>query len=158
MAEDAYKNALAKKQRLLRELEEVNNFLKLYQRFTPKGQAKPEPAAASHNEEPVDKTASGKKVSVPAKFEPIIRHVLLIAGRALPRSMLLKKLEENGTPIPGKNPSKNLGTIMWRLRDQFTNIEGFGYWVAGVTNDAAHYIPEGGISIQNARLSLEAWQ
>src|ERR1700712_3230338 len=128
MADDAYANALAKKERLIKELEEVNNFLKLYQRFMPKANTKAEPSASSLPFSGTFSDSSAERMSVPQKFEPIIRHMILFNGRPLSRSMLLKALSDNGTPIPGKDASKNLGTILWRLRERFVNIEGHGYW------------------------------
>ncbi len=155
MADDAYTNALAKKERLIRELDEVNNFLKLYQRFMPKATAKVEQPASSglFSDTPVDNSTD--RVSVPQKFEPIIRRMLLFSGQPLSRSMLLKALSDNGTPIPGKDASKNLGTILWRLRERFVNIEGHGYWVVGVKMPHLGYDPPGAISFEEALVHLE---
>jgi hypothetical protein len=135
MSDSAYKNALAKKERLIKELDEVNSFLKLYQRFAPKVCANVDTgksvdraftqmtldAEMGQNQSP--------KQTIPERFRPIIRDVLVRAGRPLPLSDLLGVLSNNGTPVPGEKPAKNLGTILWRLQKDFINLEGYGYWV-----------------------------
>lgn len=160
MADDAYNNAIVKRDRLLKELEEVNNFLKMYHRFAPKAPAKSEgtPMAAPDpgGFAPVRREQTGKRVSVPERFAPIIRGILLREGRPISRATMLKMLEDNGTPIPGQNPAKNLGTIMWRLPQLFTNIEGFGYWLKGVLLPNLNYMPVGGFTLEDARALTEA--
>lgn len=155
MADQAYINALAEKERLLKELEKVNHFLKLYQRFTPKD-AQKVPDGAPDVPLPSFKPAAKGKTSVPDKFAPIILRTLLLAGRPLSRSELLKTLEKDGTPVPGENAGKNLGTIMWRLKDQFVNLAPFGYWVAGVHLPHIGYRPEGGKTLHLARQEVES--
>jgi len=129
VSDTAYQNALAKKQRLLKELEEVNSFLKLYQRFAGKVSAKPEtsepePEAA----ELFQTTVETGRVSRPKEMGPIVRDILLRHGHPMPRGQLVEALAANGTPVPGENKNKNLGTIMWRLKDEFVNLWGKGYW------------------------------
>ena len=35
-----------------------------------------------------------------------------------------------------------MGTIMWRLRDRFINLEGLGYWPLDVANERCGYTPD----------------
>lgn len=135
MSDSAYKNALAKKDRLLKELDEVNSFLKLYQRFSPRLGANVDTGQTVESRKaqaplfPDTGANQNPKRTIPERFRPIIRQVLLKANRPLPLSQLLGVLENNGTPVPGEKPAKNLGTILWRLQDEFINIDGYGYWV-----------------------------
>jgi hypothetical protein len=51
----------------------------------------------------------------------------------------VEALELKGVPVAGTNKSKAIGTILWRLRDQFTNLTGFGYWPVDLDCPAAGY-------------------
>lgn len=151
-SDDAYHNALAKKARLIKELEEVNSFLKMYQKFAPKG-ATVTPtegsASALDHHSVVDNGTQypihrgvplpGKRESTPERFAPIIHGLIRGAGRPIPRGELVNRLSDNGTPVPGKDKSKNLGTIMWRLQDRFVNLAGHGYWIKGEPFPLANY-------------------
>src|SRR3954447_7273819 len=59
---------------------------------------------------------------------PLAYEVLLEHGRPMTRNELVGAIEARGFPLAGKNKSKNLGTILWRFRNRFDNIEGRGYW------------------------------
>lgn len=152
MSDAAYQNALAKRDRLLKELEEVNNFLKLYQRFSPKT-SKPDQGDGGHQEAASGtKGAPPRSGSTPERFEPYIRSALITAGRPLPRGELLERLKAAGNPIPGEYPAKNLGTIMWRLKDKFVTLPGAGYWIMGVAMPEFGYNPPGAKSFDEAML------
>jgi hypothetical protein len=55
---------------------------------------------------------------------------------------MLTALAAKGYPVPGTDPSKNLGTIMWRLQDKFVNINGHGFWIRGKAYLPANYTGE----------------
>ena len=51
------------------------------------------------------------------------------------RSELLDALRTRSILVAGVDPSKTLGTILWRHRDQLGNIPRQGYWVKEVTRE-----------------------
>lgn len=94
------------------------------------GRRKPEPAI------PLHERMSRHQLS------PIIRDVLIDLNEPKPRGPLVDALADRGIYIGGDKPSRNLGTIMWRLRDQFINIEGCGYWPIDLPCEKIGYNPE----------------
>jgi hypothetical protein len=68
------------------------------------------------------------------------RAAILELQRPMQRAQLLEALERRGIRIDGRNKPRNLGTIMWRLREQFVNIEG-GYWPIDVACPSVGYRP-----------------
>lgn len=149
MSDSAYQNALATKDRLIKELEEVETFLKQYERFAGRalGGAVPprvETEQTGNNKSlvsPPQPMSDRKKNSVPERFKPLIRKVLLANNRPMQLGVLLTALESNKTPIPGEHAAKNLGTVMWRLKDFFVNIPGHGYWPKDQPYPPAGYAP-----------------
>ncbi|SRR6266446_1262484 len=140
MTDTAYERAVARKERLLKELEEVNNFLRLYSRFARKTPPKIEGGDASYPQDsmPLDNpNSTGIRVTSQyvrrKELTPILTTIILKNGRPMTRSEIATALAAEGYPIMAKDASKNIGTIMWRLRDQFVNIEGRGYWPRGVS-------------------------
>lgn len=47
-----------------------------------------------------------------------------------------------GLVINGKDPQMVLSTMLWRKRDQVARVNGGGYWLAEVPNEAAGYDPK----------------
>lgn len=146
----ALANARKEKKELESKLAEVKMFIRLYERFvggTKEGRNGVSPAgsgdmgtdAALHNESVGGGgDAGGSPITPPrtqhprAEMVPLIRNALVEVGRPLVRSALLRELGERGITIGGAVPTRNLGTLMWRLREHFVNIEGRGYWPSGI--------------------------
>tara|TARA_R110002167_G_scaffold59894_2_gene169648 strand:- start:848 stop:1357 length:510 start_codon:yes stop_codon:yes gene_type:complete len=133
MEDRAYKNAMARKRELLADIEEIDKFLELWRRY-----AGTEPEQDTP-ESPPSVGDSGEAVQSHLRALPrdeeranVIRTSILKRGRPLARGEIAEGLEEDGYKVTGADPSKNIGTIMWRLRDHFTNIEGYGYWPSDV--------------------------
>lgn len=167
----AVENALARRAELRRELEEIEGFLALYDRFKSLGSAQATleiigPATATPvtgsarslasserkngdfegaNEEqslPPTPQVSGKGLSR-EELRPHIEAIIREAGRPLTRGNLLRKLDQRGTPVGGQaDRAKNMGTIMWRLKEHFVNLPGYGYWLKDVPYPALQYDPE----------------
>jgi hypothetical protein len=76
------------------------------------------------------------------EFEGLATQLIKDAGRPLNRTEILTRLDAMGKPLGGEDPSKNVGTKLWRARDKFTNIRGMGYWLKDSPYPATHYIPE----------------
>jgi hypothetical protein len=57
------------------------------------------------------------------------RDVLLTRGKPMKRGEIVEELVRRGIPISGKDPNKNLGTILWRHPEMFVTLDNLGYWV-----------------------------
>jgi len=84
--------------------------------------------------DPVENESHGSKsgdVSAPTASPAQIVESSLAAmkelGHPLSRSQILKILKNKGLNIPGKDATKNIGTVIWRSK-LFDNIAGAGYW------------------------------
>lgn len=58
-------------------------------------------------------------------MERIIREV----GRPMTRSELVEAFEKRDVQIPFEDKARYIGTIAWRHKGMFVNIEGKGYWL-----------------------------
>ncbi len=89
---------------------------------------------------PRTKTQSNPK---PVLVLNMVEQILNYHARPLNRTELLKELASRDLVIGGYNPSKVLGTTLWRARDRFASIPQFGYWFAGRAYPPANYFPNG---------------
>ena len=55
------------------------------------------------------------------------RRIIISEGRPITRSELVRRLEEEGYVIEGRDKAKVLGTNIWRSK-KFEAVEGKGYW------------------------------
>ena len=153
-------NALKRRDELQRELRDVERFLSLYERF--KHETRQQPLPGFDNPAPPESEPAGRPIgSEPAEpptdlpsaltglnreqLRPYITKVLEDAGRPLTRGTLLQRLDRAGVQVGGTyDRSKNLGTIMWRLREYYKNFPGLGYWPSHLPYEPAGYEPEVG--------------
>ncbi|MEO5774092.1 MAG: hypothetical protein ABIQ32_08250 [Sphingomicrobium sp.] len=70
---------------------------------------------------------SGGRTASPTEIVEGAKDLMREHKRPLSRSQIVKLLAEKGLRLPGKDRSKNVGTVIWRSK-QFANIEGQGYW------------------------------
>jgi hypothetical protein len=68
----------------------------------------------------------------PAEVAAAAKTVLLNARRPMRRGELVFELEKIGIPLAGKDKNKNIGTILWRHKNEFIQIDNLGYWLKGV--------------------------
>jgi len=144
--EPAYQNALRKRSDAVRRLEEaqseiarIDDFLKLYQEFGGSVDAFVGEVSGQNAEPSSANRERPTKGLTRAEGAPIIRELILRNGSPMQRSALLEALNENGTPVGGVDPLNNLGTMMWRMKDKFVNIEGSGYWPIDVDYEPANH-------------------
>jgi hypothetical protein len=50
-------------------------------------------------------------------------------GRPMTRGEIVSAFERRDVDIPAKDKARYLGTIAWRHKGTFVNIEGRGYWL-----------------------------
>ncbi len=143
--------------RIQSEIAEIDRFLALYELFRssdPGAQttlflAAEEGTGIEQKEDseqtapPVQTVRTGRNPGMSKEqLKPYIREAILSAGKPLTRGLLLRSLDQNGAKVGGSaDRSKNLGTIMWRLKDDFVNLEGFGYWPKSEPYEPAKYHP-----------------
>jgi hypothetical protein len=160
MPDSAYHNAVRKRdaltaeiERIQKELAKIEQWLGMWRELSAENDAADVPAlmqplpAPTHSEEGEigrqKSTARHKPKSRrtprtgPAREDiaPVAREIIVANGHPMPRSALLNALDERGLRVGGADIAgriRNVGTVMWRLRDRFVNIEGRGYWPADV--------------------------
>jgi len=141
--DDAVQKALKRRDELRRELEKIDNFLEVYKEFS---RTEPEQSVPLSPQEPVDNKGNNDSHPVrpsqffvvkskrPAKPRDIVAAsaaILRAAGHPMTRGQLNGALKEFGVIVPGSDPARYVGTIMWRNQDTFESIEGRGYWLKG---------------------------
>jgi hypothetical protein len=67
----------------------------------------------------------GRPGDVAEHMERIIRDV----GRPMTRGEIVAAFEARDIPIPFEDKARYVGTIAWRHKGTFVNIEGEGYWL-----------------------------
>ncbi len=116
-------------QRLQRELVDIDEFVSLYQRLFKE----------VRSDVSVSDTLTGdvrrirqRNILPPARLAEMCRDIIRTHGSPMTRTKLLEAVQARGISLAGSDPSKNLGTIMWRRQDLFINIPGRGYWLRDV--------------------------
>jgi hypothetical protein len=133
----ALANALREKEELRKRLAEIDEFLRLYERFSDaaggpmEGKSNGVYDQAAHSE-PI----SGHFIQHgPDAVVRVCTAILQDFGVPLTRGELAAELEARRVRLPGKdkeNRARYVGTILWRNQDRFENIEGKGYWLKGI--------------------------
>lgn len=142
-------NALKRQSELRDELNEIDRFIRLYNKFKSAGSPQqslkldePEPEHDAEQKESIAVSSGDMESAKPQNnsftppprgytkemLKPHLRDVIKDANKPLSRSQLLRALDARRIPVGGSNRPKNMGTIMWRLSDDFVNLDGFGYW------------------------------
>ncbi|HEX8194183.1 MAG TPA: hypothetical protein VF552_14915 [Allosphingosinicella sp.] len=101
------------------EAEEIRTFLRVY--------AALQGDKAVDNESANEESVSSARTASPAEIVDSAKALIRERGRPMTRSQLLKSLRDKGLNLPGKDATKNIGTVIWRSK-QFDNIAGEGYW------------------------------
>ncbi|MBV1707525.1 MAG: hypothetical protein KGQ37_09990 [Hyphomicrobiales bacterium] len=66
----------------------------------------------------------------PAEIAGLVKTILREEGRPMKRGQLVAALERQNIPLAGNDKNKNLGTILWRHKNEFVHLERLGYWLA----------------------------
>lgn len=119
--EDEIRKALARRRELISELRELDRFLKTSEQF---GSTVTDSQAAEASLEAV--RGSWRQAPRPSDLVEATLRILRLEGRPLSRGILFQRLTNAGTQMPGKDPVRNFGTIIWRS-GRFDKLEG-GYW------------------------------
>lgn len=150
MDHEAYRDAAKRRFRLSKELDKIDNFMKLYQELYPDVVKREEPniklessdnlVSASQKKKEQAKNANRLYQEIehlrvspnpkPAEVIRVVTEILQENGGPMMRSQLLKALSKRNVILKGKDPAKLLGTNLWRS-DVIESIEGAGYWIKG---------------------------
>jgi len=176
LGEMAYQNALKRREQLQREIErnrrdldEVESFLRLCDRYASLDSELPLSMPAVTNEraapvEPVLTPLSGMDLL------PHVRKAILEIGKPLVRGEIVRALADRGFRVAGENQARNVGTIMWRAkmeRGEFESFDKLGYWPADVPYPPVGYEPphhdevdeeEEPERVANSSTQYEAWE
>jgi hypothetical protein len=154
MSDKAYENALKRQAELKQELLEVEAFIRLWHRFSGAEGERPEgidvsqittadiAAAANRLDAHRQRGQKAKKVPRGLPRDEVARYareMMIEAGHPLTRGDLVEGFRSRGLPVGGTEPERNMGTIMWRLADQFVNLDGLGYWPKDRSYPPANY-------------------
>jgi hypothetical protein len=135
--DQAVLRALREKKELEKRLAEVEQFLKLYREFSGELADQPENTATIDSPRRAPSTRAFDFVRHgPQAVKDVAKGILQEVGQPLTRGELASELELRRVTLPGKDKesrARYVGTILWRHRDLFENIEGRGYWLKGIT-------------------------
>lgn len=134
MPTDAIKNAIARREALQKELAEIEQFLTLYNKFSG-GEAVAEKLFANDEKATQAESQAPKKRNhkalKPSDIARLARTFLIENGRPMTRGELASAFEVHGYTIKADDKARHIGTVLWRKKDQFHNVEGKGYWLVG---------------------------
>lgn len=152
----AYRNAMAQRDQLAAEINEVqqrleelrrklavvDNFLRQWVEFA--GKAPSMPPVESGDRSLVGMHTPKPRPKNPPK-EVVIESVLSILrerGEPMSRAELFAALGERGIVLEGSDPQMVLSTMLWRMREKVTRLpKNMGYWPADVPYEPAGYVP-----------------
>lgn len=122
--------ALKEREHLRERLAELEAFLAVYQRLSGSN------VEQSTSKEIGDKSqtisdAVRKNTGGPGRLADAAEEVIRAAGRPMTRGQIVERIEATGIGIPSEDKARYLGTILWRQKNRFINVEGEGYWLKG---------------------------
>ena len=145
---DAVSAARAKIASLKAEIARLEDFLSLYDELSQEGKRiRVEPAKEagdiSHASSRLNETPQNASVDKsgtrhhrqrgdmrPADVAELMERVIREAGRPMTRGEIVEAFERRDVRIPFEDKARYIGTIAWRHKGMFRNIEGRGYWLS----------------------------
>lgn len=158
MVDRAYENAIRRRDALRRELTEIERFIEMWHHLSSaSGEVSVADATVEGESLPLDQPkmlvslpqgefSESLTPRVPGRLSnkqiaSAARDAILENGRPMTRGHLVAAFEARGLPVAGVDKQRNMGTIMWRLKDAFVNIPGHGYWPRDVPCEVVGYAP-----------------
>jgi hypothetical protein len=162
IGERAYRYAIERQNKLRQELDEIERFLAVCERYAG---AESHPSETPEHHETrtlfngaaaLTETASVTPTAMEShrrrrtrsllpdeKLHAHIRDILLARGGPLLRHELIAELLSLGIALPeSKDPVNWLGTRIYRSKNLYVQLHGQGYWPADVPNANYGYMPE----------------
>jgi hypothetical protein len=67
----------------------------------------------------------------PTQIAEMMERLIREIGTPLTRGQIVEALERRDVEIPAQDKQRYIGTIAWRKKSKFINIDGLGYWLRG---------------------------
>lgn len=147
--DDVAQKARARIEALKAEINELERFLVVLERITaPEGEAMAvgdkfelsrdlfSKGNITH-QKPVDNSVSRQR-RIRNKMRPnhvadLMQRIIREVGRPMTRGELVEAFERRDVQIPFADKGRYIGTIAWRHKGMFRNIEGRGYWLPEIS-------------------------
>ena len=135
IGEQAYANALKKRKKLKDELAEIDRFIALCRQFSEDR----DPDTHRHRTKTEPMSLSDVLGDSPERIRKLCRELMIEHAKPMTRAELVIGLETHGVVLKSKDKANYIGTILWRAKDQFVNLESFGYWPKDTPYGPAEY-------------------
>jgi len=147
MTDHVLEKARAKRERLARDLAELDAFLKVYEEIV--GEPPEDDAPhIRHRTRPVfhgggeaQRIAPSNPQTETFRTVQAAREIIADRGRPIPLSELYAGLTKRGMSFGGKNPVNTLGARLSNAGDVVVTLKGFGWWLAEQPYAPAGYTP-----------------
>tara|TARA_S200002703_G_scaffold59383_1_gene51509 strand:- start:594 stop:1079 length:486 start_codon:yes stop_codon:yes gene_type:complete len=137
---DAYYNALKKREKLKREIDALENFIRQCEQLAKSPDASIVTGTYMEQLESYDRL--GKDVTGKGRLiREACKKAISDARRPLQRIQLIEAVENQGIEFGVLDKANYLGTLMWRAKDEFVNLKYFGYWLRHLPFPEAKYEP-----------------
>ncbi len=83
-----------------------------------------------------------KRTGKPDNIALVIERVIRDVGQPMQRREIVKALEARDMEIPALDKERYIGTIVWRHKGTFVNVEGRGYWLRDEPVPPGRTIPD----------------
>lgn len=132
----ALENAKRRLAELTKELEEIQTFISLHERYEKLSTGVPGTRLRAEVSPDVLKSGVMHRHSprgglTPKEIVELVSRILRESGQPLTRGEIVTRLILRDVDLPGEDKARYVGTIMWRHKSKFVNIEGRGYWLRG---------------------------
>lgn len=146
-------NALKRLAELKAEIARIERFVEDYRAFSdpasPDAELTPGQTIGGNisrpgvTECPVDNSWRARRLGrkTPSELAELMARLLAEAGHPMTRGDLVEAIEHRDVEIPAKDKSRYIGTLAWRHKGTFINIEGRGYWLRGRLTDVSTVEP-----------------
>ncbi|MDF2119733.1 hypothetical protein PY365_29655 [Roseiarcaceae bacterium H3SJ34-1] len=122
------------------EAAEIERFIEFYKRFEDEPDANQVEAAATPTGgnlstetvvQVVDKSRrrSDRTGPTPSEIAQVMERVIRDVGRPMTRGEIVEALERRDIEIQAQDKYRYVGTLAWRHKSIFINVEGRGYWL-----------------------------
>lgn len=118
------------------EAAEIEAFIAMYERFEDRSVAGFRASMGGNSGETstvdslaVDKFDCRRNGPRPAEIANMMERLIREVGRPMTRGEIVRSFDARDFEIPAKDKGRYLGTIAWRNKGKFLNIEGRGYWL-----------------------------
>jgi hypothetical protein len=130
-------NALKRRDVLRAELARIERFIEDYRAFSDEGTIVEPVAVATvgsggnlKDNQGVD-NYRGRRLgkTAPSEIARLMERIIREVGRPMTRGEIVEAVARRDVEIPAQDKKRYVGTIAWRHKGIFVNVEGRGYWL-----------------------------